>query len=198
MTALIFIPQLAQPVYSLIPADHTDPAALSDLAQRRWRDSPEIYTARDKYPALPWKMNELAPSQWRNIFTGGLFQVTELKSVRRHHVYPEPIDATRPIGALGLWWNARFVIEDWARVDQLPLAVQMKWYAFELTYHRRRWSELQVSRHADRFDHDAARLALRSAELAARQFAEQHALPPPPIALVRATPVGPAMQYGFW
>jgi len=208
MTALIVIPQptslidaqLAQPVYSYIPAVHTEPVAVIDLAQRLWRDSPEVYTARNEYPALPWKMIELSPSQWRNLFTGSLFQVTELKSVRQHHAYPEPIDASRSVGALsiGLWWNARFVIEDWVRVDHLPLAVQLKWYEFELTYRRRRWSEMQVSCHRDRFDLEAAQQDLHVAEMAARQFAGLHALPPPPNAQVRATPAGPAVQYGFW
>ena len=103
MTAQIVIPQptslidaqLAQSVYSYIPAVHTDPVALIDLAQRLWCEPPELYTARNEYPALPWKMIELSPSQWRNLFTGSLFQVTELKSVRQHHAYPEPIDVTR-------------------------------------------------------------------------------------------------------
>ena len=208
MTVPIVIPQstslidaqLVQPVYSSIPAVHAEPVALIDLAQRLWCEPPELYTARDEYPALPWKMIELSPSQWRNLFTGSLFQVTELKSIRQHHAYPEPIDVTRSRGSLsiGLWWNARFVIEDWVRVDHLPLAVQLKWYEFELAYRRRRWSEMQVSRHRDRFDLEAAQQDLHAAEMAARQFAGQHALPPPPNAQVRATPAGPAVQYGFW
>ena len=188
------------PVYSLLPAWHTAAALASDQAQRVQLDGPALYIGRDDYPALPWTFGDLVPSAWRNIYTGGLFQVGALRPLSKHQAYPCPVKAGEEHwpSSIGLWWNKRFVIEHWLRVDHLPVAVQMQWFAFELTYHRRRLAEMQASRHRDRFDIEAAGHSLDAAEQAARRFAAQYALQPLPDERLEFTPLGPVVQVGFW
>lgn len=188
------------PVYSPLPAWHTEAAAASDYSQRVQLDGPALYVGRDAYPPLPWTFSELVPSAWRNSYTGGLFQVGELRYVSEHHPYPSLVEAggQRWPASIGLWWNQRFVIEHWLRVDHLPVAVQLQWFALELGYHRRRLAEVQISRHRERFDVEAIQRAIQAAERAARQFAIEHTLPLLPDECVRVTPQGLAVQSGLW
>lgn len=97
---------------------HTAAALASDPAQRVQLDGPALYIGRDDYPALPWTIGELVPSAWRNIYTGGLFQVRELRILNCYQAYPSLVKAgeERWRASIGLWWNQRFVIEHWLRV----------------------------------------------------------------------------------
>lgn len=188
------------PAHSPLPAWHTDATAASEYSQLVQLDGSALYVERDQYPALPWHLGELVQSAWRNIYTGGLFQARELRPLSKHHGYPSLIESgNQPWpDSIGLWWNERFVIEHWLRVDHLPVTVQMQWFAFELAYRRRCWAELQVSRHRDRFERDSLQRAIQAAEQAARQFAIDHTLPPLPDGRVQATPQGVVVQYGLW
>jgi len=77
---------------------------------------------------------------------------------------------------LGYWWNDRFCIESWVRVDHLPPAVQLEWVRTEIAHRRATEMLVCLDWPARKHAEEEAAVALRLA----RAFAEQHGLPLPP------------------
>ena len=114
---------------------------------------------------------------------------------------PMPIAAEEIIGPgeflpeLGCWWNDRFCIEHWVRVDHLPPAIQLAWFRTEIAHRRAQTMLVCLDWLARKHAEEEAAVALRLA----RAFAEQHGLPlspdllsvrtfPRPVAPEEATP----------
>ena len=120
-------------VYSLAPHPY-DPLKPQPL----W-DREEQHVLR-----LPWPMEKLAGSRWRNIHTGTLVHVTGLAPQRRasqgptlkyRHVAPlaqaGDVNLSTLLDELGLWWNGRYLVEHWTRIDLLPPKEQWAWFEAE-------------------------------------------------------------------
>jgi hypothetical protein len=84
---------------------------------------------RPHYPAWPWEVEELTNTAWRNAQSGKLLYV-RLPTVYRG----KPI--LDPNMVIGFWAEGRLLVEDWARVDHLPLGTQLQWYGAEIAYWR--------------------------------------------------------------
>ncbi len=94
---------------------------------------------RDSFPALPWSMEELVGSEWRNLYTNSLSKVVRVGKDRwGQSVLVEddrtPCVPVLPDGevvlSLGLWWKTAgrremYVVENEIRVDVLPPDLQM-------------------------------------------------------------------------
>lgn len=102
---------------------------------------------RETYPALPWPMEDLVGTTWRNIHCGTLAKVVALQRDRWDNLVL-PIQWEHCWGSvmwwLGLWTDdrqgGRYVIEHWVRVDQLPVEDQLPWFGFHLD-----WLQAQIS-----------------------------------------------------
>ena len=121
-------------IYSPLPAASAAPevAKQAGLAALRMR--------REHYPPLPWPLEELVGTAWRNLWTGSLKWVARLDS-RTPQQKPHPYFATRLDWRIwgdspGLWWGKMFVIEDWVRIDHWPPSEQLPWFGTELHFHR--------------------------------------------------------------
>ncbi len=178
------------PIYSPHPAEPRDPTQVIEAAQRRKKG----LKASLSYPSLPWTLEELPGTTWRHVPGGLPMRVARIGIDEQGK--PMPIEADEIIGPgeylpeLGCWWNDRFCIEDWVRVDHLSPTIQLAWIRTEIA-HRRDWAMLVcldwfTRKHAE----EKAAVALRLA----RAFAEQHGLPLPPDLLPVRTfprPCGP-------
>ena len=133
---------------------------------------------RDDYPALPWTMEELVGSDWRNVYTGGRERVLRIGHDRWkrpclvtdfHDYEPEQ----EVVLSLGLWWtDERYVIENEIRVDTLPPETEME-YALR-----------QLARLAGNLEHNKMawfREEVDAAEEYVRSFAQKHNLPAPDV-----------------
>lgn len=92
---------------------------------------------RDSFPALPWSMEELVGSEWRNLYTGSLSRIVRIGKDRWGQsvlVEDDRILPVPPYGkvvlSLGLWWKTAgrreiYVVENEIRVDVLPPDLQM-------------------------------------------------------------------------
>ncbi len=91
---------------------------------------------RDSYPALPWSMEELVGSEWRNLYTGSRSTIIRVGTdrwersvlVEDDRVLPVPPDG-EVVLSLGLWWKTAdgremYVVENEIRVDVLPPDLQ--------------------------------------------------------------------------
>ena len=92
---------------------------------------------RDSYPALPWSMEELVGSEWRNLYTSSLSRIVRVGKdrwgqsvlVEDDRILPVPPDG-EVVLSLGLWWKTAdqreiYVVENEIRVDVLPPDSQM-------------------------------------------------------------------------
>lgn len=95
---------------------------------------------RKTYPALPWAMEQLVGTTWRNIHCGDLTQVMAIQQDRWNNpvlAYKSEHSWGEPRWQLGLFWpdefdGGRYVVEDWVRVDLLPAEDQLRWFEFHL------------------------------------------------------------------
>lgn len=101
---------------------------------------------RDSFPALPWSMEELVGSEWRNLYTGSRSTIIHVGKdrwgqsvlVEDDRVLPVPPDG-EVVLSLGLWWKTAdgpacasthadrremYVVENEIRVDVLPPDLQ--------------------------------------------------------------------------
>jgi hypothetical protein len=182
-------------IYSPLPAASAPPevAKQAGLAALRMR--------REHYPTLPWPLEELVGTAWRNLYTGSLKWVARLGRSRPQQK-PRPYFATRLDWRIwgdspGLWWGKVFVIEDWVRIDHWPPAEQMPWFGTELRFYRESIAHLEgqlvhIAAHPDRalcpventamFQEDLAdhRKELGHVLARLRRFAAEHHLDIPP------------------
>lgn len=158
-------------VYSLFPAGCT-------LEQAKGIRTPTSRTLnkRDKYPALPWSMEELVGSDWRNIYI--CKRERALRIGYDHWKRPCLVSSDHDPGqrevvlSLGLWWNERYVLEHEVRVDTLPPEIEMQYALDEL-------AQLVAAS-----EHNKAAWFMEEVEEArgyAVSFAQKHNLPVPDV-----------------
>lgn len=95
---------------------------------------------RKTYPMLPWTMEQLVGSAWRNVHIGSLVQVVAIQDDHWDNpglVYKSEHSWGELTWTLGLWVDAfnggRYVIEHWIRVDLLSVEDQVRWFGFRLS-----------------------------------------------------------------
>jgi len=132
---------LRTPIYSPLPFDPCDPKQVIETAQHQ-----EIgLEASNTYSLLPWTLEDLPGTTWCHVPGGLPMRIDRVGTDEDGR--PMPIAAEeiiRPgefLPELGCWWNDRFCIEYWVRVDHLPPAVQFEWIRTEIA-HRRGWAML--------------------------------------------------------
>ena len=85
---------------------------------------------------LPWTMEELPGTTWRNAYTFAAETVKELNTDNFGKTGPDPAETSGIMFSLGLWRSGQFCIEHWIRVDHLPAKVQQAWAAARVGYCR--------------------------------------------------------------
>ena len=83
---------------------------------------------RDEYPILPWTMDQLPGTAWRNLHTFSLETIQEIRENKWGKPGPDPDPWINSMFSIGLWCNNRFVIGHYVRVDHLPATIQMEWH----------------------------------------------------------------------
>lgn len=167
---------LQTPNYSPHPAEPRDPGQVIEDAQRQ-KKGPE---ASLLYPLLPWSLEDLPGTTWRHLPSGLPMRIDCIGTDEDGR--PLPIPGAEIVGPdeylpdLGSWWNDRFCIEHWVRVDHLPPPIQLAWFGIEIA-HRRAWAA-QLDR--DWFNQKYAQQDLAVVIRLARAFAGQHGLSLPP------------------
>lgn len=79
----------------------------------------------EQYTALPWTMESLPGTVWRNLHTASPNTVTEIGLDRVGKPGPDPNCVLS--FSIGCYRSDRFEIDHWVRVDCLPPAVQISW-----------------------------------------------------------------------
>lgn len=103
---------------------------------RRVRARDEV--PRQQYPALPWQMEDLPGTTWRNVYTASIHTVQRLDENRFGKIGPDPDKWTNSMFEIGLWVGDRFCIDHWVRVDHLSPKVQVDWARERVAYCRQR------------------------------------------------------------
>ena len=85
---------------------------------------------------LPWTMEELPGTTWRNAYTFAAETVKELNTDNFGKTGPDPAETSGIMFSIGLWRGEQFCIEHWVRVDHLPARVQQAWAAARVGYCR--------------------------------------------------------------
>ncbi len=125
-------------VYSLLPCD-------ASLSYEHLDASDQESQSRECYPALPWQMETLVATTWRNIHSG------EIQTV--HHIginrFGKPVLCTAPaksskperqdLEIIGFWSGERYIVEQWTRVDHQSEEAQLRWFGVE-----RAWLHEQI------------------------------------------------------
>lgn len=107
----------------------SDPATLKAAVKQNHRDlrrGREL--PRDEYSLLPWTMDELPGTAWRNVHTFSLEIIKEIRENKWGKPGPDPDPWINSMFSIGLWANDRFVIGHYVRVDHLPATIQMQWH----------------------------------------------------------------------
>lgn len=78
------------------------------------------------YSILPWSLEELPGTSWRNAHTAKVVSVQRLGENRWGEIGPDPW-ASGGMFSIGLWRDGQFCIEHWVRVDHLPAEMQIEW-----------------------------------------------------------------------
>jgi len=107
------------------------PAEISALVEQYQR---KREPSREHYPILPWTMDELPGTTWRNPYTAGSVTIHEIRENRAGKPGPDPDPWINAMFAIGLWWGDRFVIDCWVRVDHLSIETQMEWHLALVIY----------------------------------------------------------------
>jgi len=117
--------------------------------QEMMRGIPEQPYPRLPFPmtVLPWTMDELPGTTWRNVWTHTSETVEAIKENRYGVLGPDPDIWINAMFSLGLWRKDQFCIEHWVRVDHLSALVQVAWASEQVASCRR--DLLQAQQHAD-------------------------------------------------
>ena len=94
---------------------------------------------RDNYLALPWAMQDLVGTIWRNVHAGSLKMINALQMDQWGQ--PQlPTVSEYSTGyltwTLGLWLYDRYIVDDCMRVDHLSLEEQLVWFGFRVGHLR--------------------------------------------------------------
>jgi len=109
------------------------------VEERRARERASFHAGRrpqSQYILLPWTMEELPGTTWRNAYTFAPETVKELNTDNFGKTGPDPAKTSGIMFSLGLWRGDRFIVEHWVRVDHLPAKVQQAWAAARVGYCR--------------------------------------------------------------
>jgi len=85
---------------------------------------------------LPWSMEELPGTTWRNAYTFAPETVKEIALNRYDKPGPDPDAYINAMFSLGLWRGDRFIVEHWVRVDHLDAKIQQAWAIERVRYCR--------------------------------------------------------------
>ncbi|HZU03706.1 MAG TPA: methyltransferase [Ktedonobacteraceae bacterium] len=147
---------------------------------------------RDCYPALPWCMEVLVGTIWRNIHTGEAQTVHHLGMNRfgKPVLCAAPANPAAPFGQdleiIGFWSGDRYIVEHWVRVDHQSEEAQLCWFGVELAWLSRqilfcedkiaeyRWDT--TNRNLQKRAKKDYQLRLQEAEARMREFADRHHL----------------------
>jgi len=151
-----------------------------------------IVQPRDCYPALPWCMEVLVGTIWRNIHTGEAQTVHHLGMNRfgKPVLCAAPANPPAPFGQdleiIGFWSGDRYIVEHWVRVDHQSEEAQLCWFGVELAWLSRqilfcedkiaeyRWDT--TNRNLQKRAKKDYQLRLQEAEARMREFADRHHL----------------------
>ncbi|HEU5382792.1 MAG TPA: methyltransferase, partial [Ktedonobacteraceae bacterium] len=175
------------PLYSPLPCNPS--LSFERLSASYEENSPQ---SRECYPTLPWSMEDLVGSTWRNIYTGEIQTVHHLGMNR----FGKPVLCTAPanppvpfgqnLEIIGFWSGDCYLIEHWVRVDHTSEEAQLCWFGVELAWVSRqvifcedktteyRWDT--TNRNLQKRAKKEYQLQLQKAELRLREFADRHCL----------------------
>jgi hypothetical protein len=176
---------IGTPLYSPLPCD----ASLSYEQFYAICEGQESLS-RECYPTLPWSMETLIGTIWRNIHSG------EAQTV--HHIginqFGRPVLCSAPAEPLrgqdqeiiGFWSGDRYIVEQWVRIDQQSEEAQLRWFGVELAWLRGKivFCEDKIAEYRwDTTNHNLQKraqkeyqLQLRVVETRMRDFAAGHHL----------------------
>jgi len=104
---------------------------------------------QDKYILLPWSMEELPGTTWRNAYTLHAHTIKVLATDRWDRLGPDPDEQTLGMFKVGLWRDDRFCIEHWVRVDHLPARIRQAWAVKRVRYCRKELRRAQNEKASD-------------------------------------------------
>ena len=160
-----------------------DPATLATAVAQNHQDfGHRREMPRDEYPILPWTMDELPGTTWRNLHTFNLETIQEIRENRYGKPGPDPDPCINAMFSIGLWSNERFVIGHHVRVDHLSITIQMEWHNSRVARQGRQVARAQgdLRQHKSTFRKRHVQYTLdqlTQASQRAREFATLHHLP---------------------
>jgi hypothetical protein len=117
---------------------------------RPYRDCCRREIRTELYSILPWTMEELPGTQWRNAHTYKLTTIQEITTNRHGQRGPDPDPWINTMFSIGLWRPVRdreteevFCVEHWIRVDNLPPQEQIEWAKERVTWARQELLQAQ-------------------------------------------------------
>ncbi len=165
------------PIYSPHPAESLDPQAVF-LAS----DHQQTGLQSDDYPLLPWPLEALPGTTWRNLWTGTPVRIASISTDQGGNQIPiteDEAEAEDEVDAyhsrIGSWQGARFCIVGWVRVDHLPPAARLAWQCVEIAYLQEQIHEGHAPGWQKRVQEEWA-IAIKQA----RHLAAEYNLPIPP------------------
>lgn len=113
-------------VYSPFPADNHDPYLVTQELEKR----------ETALQMLPWTLETLPGTTWCNVHTGSRSLIIKIDTDRYGKAVPF-VEEGEDFSTLGVWWDDRFCIENWIRIDHLPASGQLAWFCYEIDYLQR-------------------------------------------------------------
>ena len=164
------------PIYSPHPAESLDPQAVIQAAGYQ-QTGPQ----GENYPLLPWPLEALPGTIWRNLWTGTPVRIASISTDQDGNQVAitedeaeaeDEVDAYHP--RIGSWQGDRFCIAGWVRVDHLPPATRLAWQCVEIAYLHEQMYEGHTPRWQKQVQEEWA-IAIKQA----RHLAAEHSLPIP-------------------
>lgn len=161
----------------------SDPATLKAAVEQNHRDiRHRRELPRDEYSILPWTMDELPGTAWRNLHTFSVETIQEIRENKWGKPGPDPDPWINSMFSIGLWSNDRFVIGHYVRVDHLSITTQMQWHIAAIARESTEVARAQDDLQQQKSTYRKRRLQYRLDQLAqasqhAMQFATLHHLP---------------------
>jgi len=127
-------------IWSTVPDDHENLDIVKDHFSRTGGWKPEIYHHLHE---TPWILKDLPGTSWRNLHTGSLKTIDDIK-YDRFGTVNLPIGFSVKLKTLGIDSQEYiFIVEHWARVDHLHAKIQLMWHGFSIS-----WLESQEREHS--------------------------------------------------
>ena len=126
-------------LWSEWPATIRDPEAeIAAMRERNLRRRPFVRPwTRDAVP-WPWRIPDLIGSMWGNVYTGAVETIDrvghdrwhpELPLACRHNGFGYSRDQAvdNEIQSIGMWYDGRYYVDCWLRLDHLAPVVRYRW-----------------------------------------------------------------------